>query len=270
MPWTFAHPAAVLPLMRFTANDTQKLALLIGACAPDLPYYIQLPLSAHTPIGLFLIALPMAWVALIACLLLSPSLRLGLPLAISDPLPLRPVKAELAPLRISCLILLGAVTHIVWDSFTHARNAIGLPVIVSSFAGIPLYRILQHVSTLIGCTILVWYFANKVSSSEAKAQNTSTSAGNLELERLRWRVFCFSALVASSSAFLVGLYFAAKMPLYAVRVFFFSAAISGVQVFFVVLLLLTLIMRPRLVDLVSQSSDIARQQRGTKSVHTQA
>ena len=48
MPWTFAHPAAVLPLRRFSGPGLLSFAaLVIGSTSPDFLYYIgQFDLAA--------------------------------------------------------------------------------------------------------------------------------------------------------------------------------------------------------------------------------
>src|SRR5580704_6496880 len=59
MPWTFAHPAAVLPLRPLRALPFG--ALIAGSCVPDLGYYVErreLAALAHTAPGLVLVCLP--------------------------------------------------------------------------------------------------------------------------------------------------------------------------------------------------------------------
>ncbi len=54
MPFTPSHVAAVLPLARTGLPPT---ALVVGSVAPDLPYYLPLPVAAattHGPAGLWL------------------------------------------------------------------------------------------------------------------------------------------------------------------------------------------------------------------------
>jgi len=45
MPFTLAHPAAVLPLFR---GPLVPAALVVGAVAPDLPYFLR---ATGVPVG---------------------------------------------------------------------------------------------------------------------------------------------------------------------------------------------------------------------------
>ncbi|MBA3727450.1 MAG: DUF4184 family protein, partial [Armatimonadetes bacterium] len=38
MPWTFSHPAAVLPLRRLCPQSLDFAALVIGSTTPDIGY----------------------------------------------------------------------------------------------------------------------------------------------------------------------------------------------------------------------------------------
>ena len=54
MPFTFAHPAAVLPLKRFTPGWLSFPALLVGTVTPDLAYLFankQIDEVAHRSVG---------------------------------------------------------------------------------------------------------------------------------------------------------------------------------------------------------------------------
>ncbi len=64
-------------------------------------------------------------------------------------------------------ILIGAYSHILWDSFTHMDGwfVIRYPEFLQqTFSGIPLYNLFQHGSTLIGgCAVIIflWYLFGK-------------------------------------------------------------------------------------------------------------
>src|SRR6185312_5398964 len=78
MPFTLAHPAAVLPLRRVRAMST--VPLIIGAMTPDMPYYFpwriakHIPEATHTFLGTFTLDLPMGLVLLIFLWLLRVQL----------------------------------------------------------------------------------------------------------------------------------------------------------------------------------------------------
>ena len=175
MPFTFVHPAAVVP---FTGRRLRldMTCLIIGAMAPDFEYFAHARMVgnfSHSVKGLFLWSLPVT--LLLAWLfhhLIKWPLLLALPSLISRRLALvfaptwpqrEPPKAW-AVAAISAL--LGAFTHIVWDGFTHASGwfvrriaTLSEPIHVPVVGDVPLNRALQHVSTLVGAIILlIWMY----------------------------------------------------------------------------------------------------------------
>lgn len=121
MPVTIAHPAAVLPLRGL---GLPLSAMVIGSMAPDLPVFSQsweVYGYTHSLLGILTIDLAVALV-LLGCWDLwgrdalvdtAPDLvRRRLPA--SDRLTLR--AWLLAPFA----AVVGSVTHVVWDSFTHS------------------------------------------------------------------------------------------------------------------------------------------------------
>ena len=171
MPLTFAHAAAVLPLRRL---GLPLSALAVGSLSPDFVYFATLvPRGGfgHTLPGLFLSCLPASLVVLWAFhrVIKRPLVEL-LPVAAQRRLgPLLDGSPFDRPLPLVALaILVGAATHIAWDSFTHAgrwgfdhvawlREPVALgPVDVLG------YRLAQHGSTLFGLlllagTALLWW-----------------------------------------------------------------------------------------------------------------
>ncbi len=172
MPFTLAHPAAVLPLMR---RPFDGLALACGAIAPDIPYYIRAaPLVvtaeswyepftnatvSHSAAGLVPVTLPLA---LVAYLLLRATRRPLIWLTRGEwsaPVDARP---ELPPrvgrwAWVAISLLVGALSHLVWDSatsgvgFLAARfGALNEP----AFADLTWIRLSQHASTVIGLAVL--------------------------------------------------------------------------------------------------------------------
>jgi hypothetical protein len=166
MPWTFAHPAAVLPLRKLAnAACLSFPALLIGCITPDVVYHLgrwDWGRLTHSPIGLLLVDVPIG-----VCLLWCGS-TLQAPLAGLLPEPHQQVLMNARFLQagwrragITCLSLaLGATTHLLWDSFTHATaffvqafEWLAWPV---PFPGkeIRVYTLLQHGGTLAGVAAL--------------------------------------------------------------------------------------------------------------------
>ena len=134
MPFTLAHPAAVLPLIRrpFVAS-----ALVAGAVAPDLLYvdpiyrlatqYINgnftLTLTHEFTSALWLDPLLALLMLGIYNLVLRRPLTALAPAALAARLPAAPAVGPLpSPATLVWSLvsaMLGAVTHVVWDSFTH-------------------------------------------------------------------------------------------------------------------------------------------------------
>ena len=250
MPWTFAHPAVVIPLRRFCPAQFNLAGLVIGALTPDFGFYVglfSLATHAHTLLGSFLVCLPTGLV-LLACfylvrrpiwhLLPQPHRALLEPLA-SGPVPVRPG----ALVRAALSIVIGAWSHIVWDSFTHRFGWVVVeypvlqePVIaLGSAAHLPLYSVLQHLSTLIGVMVLIAaYFWLRRNGSKAVFLFSSED---------RWRYASLAGLLLVSAA--VAVLLAASVAqafegYLAFRVFIFRSAVYGAALF-VPLLVLTAI-----------------------------
>ncbi|WP_433168355.1 DUF4184 family protein [Kribbella sp. CA-247076] len=174
MPFTLAHPAAVLPLAR---RPLVASALVAGAVAPDLLYLDPLYRFATQQIhGSLTLTLTHEFSSafwldpLIALILLTVfHLLIRRPLAALAP---AGVAARLpVPPRLTIIVLfwttvsavLGALTHVVWDSFTHGDG-----YFVRRFpdffraevtATWDVNRVLQYVSTVGGCLILaIWLY----------------------------------------------------------------------------------------------------------------
>lgn len=171
MPFTLAHPAAILPLRGLKYLRTAPL--VIGAMIPDLPYYVPghfntLRLETHSVTGSFTICLALGYAALDAVYLLrrpltallSPRAR-WLCLGALAPFRRRPLEWTLA----SVSILIGVWTHLLWDSFTHNDGwmvrrvaVLSAPVTVAGYHT-NVCHILQYVSSAIGLGALaLWYW----------------------------------------------------------------------------------------------------------------
>ena len=193
MPFTLAHPAAVLPLRRVPLMRT--VPLIIGAMTPDVPYYFpwriakHIPLETHTFLGTLTLDLPIGLVMLLLIWLLRAPLAAPAGplveakcLAALDRFGGRLSNWALAPLS----ILIGAWTHLVWDSFTHADgwmvsriSALSAPVSVFSYTG-ELCHVLQYVSSVLGLAVLaLWLVRLPVPPPEVR--NEGRAAGGILL-----------------------------------------------------------------------------------------
>ncbi len=167
MPLTLVHPVAALPLRRLGLPVS---ALVIGSMTPDVEYMLRMmPVScvSHTAWGLVIFCVPVGLLALwlLARVWRAPVLsllgfdreggrgRCGVTASALQ---------SAGGLAVLCLALLaGAVTHVLWDSFTHSYgrmveryDVLAIPFAGTRGGGIPLYRVLQHASTVLGFLIL--------------------------------------------------------------------------------------------------------------------
>lgn len=155
MPFTLAHPAVVLPLLR---HPFVPAALVAGSMAPDVPYYLTAAGITSTQAGDWygpllnaththsLTGLPIDLlyaVALVAVywLVRAPITAL-LPPGLALPQHTRPTRVQYYGwLLLSSLI--GVATHLLWDAFTDADF---LPS-----------RLLQYASTALGLAAIGWF-----------------------------------------------------------------------------------------------------------------
>jgi hypothetical protein len=164
MPNPIAHPAASIP---FAKAGMVFSALVIGSISPDFGYLFPLPTPyyMYNFAGLILFDVPVGFVLLFLfhTLVKWPLLSL-LPVSLQRRLFKQAQGFSFAPLKHLGLILLsllvGSLTHIIWDSFTHEYGWI-----VEQFAffsipinGTPLYAILQNLSSIIGLIVLLYWF----------------------------------------------------------------------------------------------------------------
>lgn len=189
MPFTLAHPAAVIPLRRVRLLRT--VPLIIGAMAPDIPYYLpwriakHIPPVTHTLVGTFTIDLPMGVLLLVFIWLLRKPLAAPLWRGGRDKcfgalerFGSRPGNWVLAPLS----LLIGSWTHLAWDSFTHPDgwmvsriSALSAPVSFFSYTG-ELCHVLQYASSVFGLAVLaVWFL--RLPAPPGEPANRERSAG---------------------------------------------------------------------------------------------
>lgn len=180
MPFTFAHPAAVLWCARWHASVPFS-AFVIGSMSPDFEYFLRLRLLSfysHSALGIVTFCLPTGllvyglyrWV-------IAPALIRNLPRAVRARIAVEPRVGK--PIRrglfIAVAIMFGAATHILWDGFTHGNGyfVMGSPTLESRILGLPLYKFLQHGSTFLGFGVMaLWFWRQpRVRPTAANANN---------------------------------------------------------------------------------------------------
>lgn len=189
MPFTLAHPVAILPLVKPLGRFAVASALVVGSMAPDLAYFVPLPFSreqTHSLPGLFWFCLPFGLLTYFVFHLLFAPLIHGLsPKQIATRLPKQWSAARTQnPFSIPVVtsILVGALTHVLWDSFTHSGGlpSTVLPLLdrqIGEVGGYTIYvhKVLQHSSNLLGMGILAWWLGRVFKSKEAQGSGSALS-----------------------------------------------------------------------------------------------
>lgn len=169
MPFTFSHPAIVLPFKNKYLNFS---GLILGSMAPDFIYFVLFSPSSnigHEFLGFFFFNLPMCFLInyvfykyIQKVLILSmPNFILNKYMYLTKLKNTLPSKKEKLKFAISCLI--GMITHVFWDSFTHisgffVNNMDFLRGSINVFnMSISIYKIIQHSSTIVGFLVIFIY-----------------------------------------------------------------------------------------------------------------
>src|SRR3954452_3740797 len=122
MPFTGSHPAAVLPFVRTALPTT---AVIAGSMAPDVPVFFSGGpdyVQTHTVLGVLSIDAVLAGLMLLVWhLLLAAPARAAAPAALRARLPRPERAAPDFPLGYLAVIV-GGLTHIGWDEFTHGNR----------------------------------------------------------------------------------------------------------------------------------------------------
>ncbi|WP_354361859.1 DUF4184 family protein [Pedobacter sp. UYP30] len=175
MPFTFSHPAVVLPLTYLPRKWFSLTGLVIGSLTPDFEYFLRMKVQSeysHTLTGLFWFDLPLG-------ILLAFAFHNIVKADLFDNLP-KSLKNRLYAFKqfdwnkyfkqnifiVLTSIIIGAFSHILWDSFTHETG-----FIVNTFRIMtneihlfgrtyPVYKISQHLSTLIGGIVVLFSLFN--------------------------------------------------------------------------------------------------------------
>jgi hypothetical protein len=178
MPFTGSHPVAVLPFDRTALPTT---ALIAGSMAPDVPVFLHGGpgyVQTHTLLGvLSLDALLGGLMLVIWHLRRAAPARAAAPAALRARLPRRERTAPNFALGYLALVV-GGLTHIGWDEFTHRDRAavrhIGWLHQEHTLAALrlPGYSWAQYASTVAGLLILAiwsarWYHRTRPSSRPA-------------------------------------------------------------------------------------------------------
>lgn len=253
MPSTFTHPLAVLPLRRLCPMPFNFAALVIGSMSPDFGYYLhRFPTArfAHTFVGTFTVCLPSGLAALAIFYLLRQ------PLCYILPQPHRGALMLMASIRPSlslrtffsavASVLVGAWTHTIWDSFTHAGAwsaerifFLREPLLRVGGTVFPGSYVLQQLSTFAGgaalaLAYLLWIRRHRV--AESPAPDTFS-------DRQRFCLLALLAVVALAVAIPAAMSMASHFRGYlAFRVLVFRTGVYSAAAFIPLLALSSLVL----------------------------
>lgn len=170
MPFTPAHPAIVLPLLKIDKRYVSATGLVVGSVVPDFEYFFKMHVSGehgHTLAGIFYFDLP---VAILLSLVYHEVMKRNFISNLPGFLQRRFIRfrsfeflpyLKKYPLVILASMLVGIASHLFWDSFTHNGGYFTkvLPIyryaVPFQGAKYPMFYALQHFSTLFGLGVVL-------------------------------------------------------------------------------------------------------------------
>lgn len=216
MPFTFSHPAIILPLTYLPKRWFSLTGLIIGSLMPDFEYFLRMKIKSdfsHTLEGVFLFDLPLGIVtAFIFHNIVRNNLFDNLPYILKSRVIVVKnfnwnIYFKKNWLVVIFSIIIGTFSHILWDSFTHDSGYFvqKFEVLIQSVElfnkKIPILKILQHLSTFIGAFVIAFsLYKLPTHTTDSKSINL-----NYWLTFLGFvLVFVFIFLIVSSKQYAIG------------------------------------------------------------------
>ena len=171
MPFTFSHPAIVLPLTFLPRRWYSFTGLVIGSLTPDFEYFLRMRIESkysHTLGGIFWFDLPLGIIlSYLFHHIVRDRLFDNLPTVLSARLSRFKHVDWHSYFKTNWLIVLisifiGAVSHLFWDSFTHDHGYFvqNIPALTNTLdilgLHLPVLKILQHGSTFVGGLVILF------------------------------------------------------------------------------------------------------------------
>ncbi len=131
MPFTFSHPALVLPLTYLPHRFYSLTGIIIGSLTPDFEYFLRMKVQSnysHTINGLFWFDVPLGFLlAYIFHNVVRNCLINNLPIVLQSRFLTYKKFAWNCNLRSKWIItlislLIGSASHLLWDGFTHSTG----------------------------------------------------------------------------------------------------------------------------------------------------
>jgi Domain of unknown function (DUF4184) len=170
MPFTFSHPAIVLPVTYLPKKWYSLSGLIVGSITPDFEYFIRMKdysKYSHTWNGLFWFDLPLGLILIFIFHNIVRDIFIGyLPFSLNIRLSSfskfnwnKYFQRNIIVVLISLIV--GIASHLFWDSFTHAGGyfAKAIPILRDpvNILNHEVYgaTILQYVSSVFGGIVLM-------------------------------------------------------------------------------------------------------------------
>ncbi|PRY10224.1 uncharacterized protein DUF4184 [Pontibacter ummariensis] len=185
MPFTFSHPAIVVPLKKLKPSWFSLTGLIMGSIAPDLQYFLKMSTGSdfgHTLPGIFLIDLPLSFLVAIAFhLWVRNSLILHLPSPMdrkyADCLSFDFMQyLKRAWLVFAFSAFIGTLSHLFWDDFARPDGWVYYlnPEFFSQQVRVgpvhnKLYHLIERTGSVLGLVFLIWLLFRK----EARETNVN-------------------------------------------------------------------------------------------------
>ncbi|MEU9853058.1 DUF4184 family protein [Streptomyces sp. NPDC047974] len=203
MPFTLSHAAAVLPGLRRDGTARGPLvasALVAGSFSPDLTYFAATVAPGamafgdvtHSPVGIVTVdvliaaALVGLWLTVREPLVgLLPERWRGPVYGVVRGRPWRERRPAGLVAWFAVSAVLGAVTHVVWDAFTHLDRwgTRAVPFLTEVVAGFPVYLYAQYGGSALALVLLGWFTARALRSVPAGAEPPAAVPGPGRRER---------------------------------------------------------------------------------------
>lgn len=177
MPFTASHPAIIIPLLKRRIFSVS--GLLMGSMVPDFEFFIRLQaqvVHGHSYLAMFWLNIPLAiFCVTLYHVVVRNYMILHLPMYFRKRFQpfltfdwISYFKSNY--LKVGYSILVGNLSHLFWDSFTHFDGffVLKMPFLFTEFLKVPLYHILQYGFSVIGA-LAILNFISKMPSYKVKS-----------------------------------------------------------------------------------------------------
>lgn len=201
MPFTFSHPAIILPFLK--NKKLSATALIVGSMSPDFEFFFRMKTQSefsHTFLGIFLVDFPLSFIVMFAFHEVIKK-----PLLNNLPFYFQQRAEELKELNwvnyfknnvviVLVSLFLGAVSHFFLDSFTHLDGYFveRIPFLNLEIYATPMYTIAQYLTSIIGLGFIFIYIHNLPVDNK----------GNRTINRSYWYLSALFSVVIIAFRFL--------------------------------------------------------------------